>query len=165
MTPEERGPARLISRGDLETIDDFKHDGRNIPASRLGYRITSRFVHAYFCRIFDNPGGAFPVDMLQPELQDRSVFADVVENIAQAQQKCASIYFKDGTIGDACPPLKVILHVMAHGHYEGRTLDDPTLRGMFTRKALLESDWYQERLRVKQEREIRLWTRHMAYLE
>ena len=36
---------------------------------------------------------------------------------------------------------------------------------MFTRESLLASDWYQERLRVKQERDIALWRRHVASLE
>jgi hypothetical protein len=32
---------------------------------------------------------------------------------------------------------------------------------MFTRESLLESDWYKERLCVKQKRDIALWTRHV----
>ena len=45
------------------------------------------------------------------------------------------------------------------------TIDDPKLRAMFTREALLASDWYRERLRVKQSRDIALWRRHLAALE
>jgi hypothetical protein len=55
-----------------------------------------------------------------------------------------------------------LLHIMAHGHYEGRDVHDPFVRSMFTREALLASDWYRERLRVKQQRDIALWTRHAA---
>ncbi len=51
---------------------------------------------------------------------------------------------------------------MAHGSYEGRGVDAPEIRGLFTREAMLASDWYRERLRVKQERDIALWTRHVA---
>jgi len=36
---------------------------------------------------------------------------------------------------------------------------------MFTREALLASDWYNERLRVKQQRDIALWSRHVHALE
>ncbi len=36
---------------------------------------------------------------------------------------------------------------------------------MFTRESLLASDWYRERLQVKQERDIALWRRHVASLE
>ncbi|HEX3869898.1 MAG TPA: hypothetical protein VHV77_05660, partial [Pirellulales bacterium] len=36
------------------------------------------------------------------------------------------------------------------------------LRNLFTREALLSSDWYAERLATKQQRDIALWTRHVA---
>jgi hypothetical protein len=36
---------------------------------------------------------------------------------------------------------------------------------MFTRERLLESDWYQERLQIKQLRDIRLWQRHVSNLQ
>ena len=36
---------------------------------------------------------------------------------------------------------------------------------MFTRESVLASDWYQERLRAKQERDIALWSRHITALE
>ena len=36
---------------------------------------------------------------------------------------------------------------------------------MFTREALLGSDWYKARLLIKQEREVELWTRHVTELE
>ena len=36
---------------------------------------------------------------------------------------------------------------------------------MFTLKYLLNSDWYQERLQARKEREIQLWTRNLDYLK
>jgi hypothetical protein len=36
---------------------------------------------------------------------------------------------------------------------------------MFTRPHLLASDWYRQRLRTKQFRDIALWRRHVANLE
>ena len=36
---------------------------------------------------------------------------------------------------------------------------------MFTRESVIASDWYQERLRVKQERDVALWSRHVLSLE
>jgi hypothetical protein len=36
---------------------------------------------------------------------------------------------------------------------------------MFTRKHLLASDWYQQRLATKQRRDIALWERNVVYLE
>ena len=54
---------------------------------------------------------------------------------------------------------------MAHGSYEGKGVDDPAIRALFTRESLLASDWYKERLRVKQQRDIALWQRHVHALE
>jgi len=65
----------------------------------------------------------------------------------------------------ACPPLKALLHIMACGSYEGRGIDDPRIRGMFTRESLLASSWYHERLQTKQTRDIALWKRHLKTLE
>jgi hypothetical protein len=36
---------------------------------------------------------------------------------------------------------------------------------MFTRKYLLDSNWYRQRLTTKQRRDADLWSRHVAYLE
>ncbi len=36
---------------------------------------------------------------------------------------------------------------------------------MFTAEYLLESDWYRERLAVKQHRDVALWTRHLDYVD
>jgi hypothetical protein len=38
------------------------------------------------------------------------------------------------------------------------------VRGLFTREALLASDWYRERLKTKQERDVELWSRHVRTL-
>lgn len=59
----------------------------------------------------------------------------------------AQHYFLDGSVELACPPLKALLHVMLHGKWEGRGLDDPELRAQFTREHLLGSAWYAERLK------------------
>jgi hypothetical protein len=165
MTPEERDPKYLIDNGFLEPCDDFEYEGRTIPAHRLGYRISKRFVHYFFCRIFDNPSGVFTDDMLRPEIQDLKVYVDGIENIVQAMEKSAKIYFQDGIIEDACPPLRAILHVMAHGHYNGKSIQDPEIRAMFTREAVLSSNWYKARLAKKQAREVALWKRNVEYLE
>jgi hypothetical protein len=53
---------------------------------------------------------------------------------------------------------------MAQGDYEGKGAADPAIRALFTREALLASDWYQERLTVKQRRDIELWERHTRSL-
>ena len=155
----------MIPVGMIEKIEDFTHHGESIPASRLGYRITERFIRRYFGRIFDNPDKVFDKSILQPETQDLDSFADGVKYIVEAQQRSAQQYLDDGTIEKACPPLKVLLTIMAHGHCKGKTERDPEVRRLFTREALLASDWYRERLVTKQARDIALWERHRDYLE
>jgi len=68
-------------------------------------------------------------------------------------------------VAAACPPLQALLHIMAEGAYHGKGAEDPEVRGLFTREYLMESDWYRERLRVKQSRDIALWKRHLKSLE
>jgi hypothetical protein len=160
-----RDPNYLIETGCLEKVEDFEYQGRLIKASRLGYRITERFVHGYMGKMFDAPRAVFGEEILRPETQGLEVFVDGIENIVEAQQSVAASYLVDGSIEDACPPLKALLHIMASGNYEGKDAHHADIRALFTREALLASDWYRERLATKQQRDIALWLRHTAYLE
>ncbi len=160
MSPDERDPQYLLRERLLEPVQDFTHKGELIPAGRLGYRITDRFVRRYFGRVFDNPDKVFDRSILQPETQDLDSYADGVKYIVEAQQRSARMYFDDGSIEQACPPLKVLLAIMAFGQHEGRTERDPEVRQLFTREALLKSEWYHARLVTKQQREIAVWQRH-----
>jgi hypothetical protein len=54
---------------------------------------------------------------------------------------------------------------MRNDHYEGKTLADPELRALFSREAVLGSDWYRARLEAKQRVDERLWSRHVRHLE
>ena len=164
LFPHERDPKRLIEAGHLEKLADYEFAGKTVLASRLGYRITAKFVHTFFGRVFDNPTAVFTEEILKPEIQDPAVFADGVDNIVEAQQRIAEAYFADGTIDDASPPLKALLHIMAHGHYEGKDANHPAVRALFKREALLASDWYHERLAIKQQRDVALWERHTRSL-
>ncbi len=164
MTAEERTPEYLIQNGLLEPVKDFQHDGQAIPDGRLGYRITDRFVRWFFARVFDNPNKLFDESILRPEQQDLDAFADGVLYIADAQQQVAQQYLEDGSIEEACPPLRALLVIMAEGSFEGKTERDPEIRQMFTRRALLESDWYHQRLRTRQQHDVELWSRHVDYL-
>jgi len=165
LTRQERDPAALIARGYLEPLHDFDHAGERILASRLGYRITAGFVRAFFGRVFDNPGKVFSDSILKPETQDREAFVDGIKNITEAQQRVAAEYLKDGSIDDACPPLRALLTIMATGSFEGKDVHHPDIRRMFTKEYLLASDWYRQRLRTKQAGDIRLWDRHLAALD
>jgi len=165
MRVAERDPRFLIDNGYLERMEDLAVDGRTVLASRLGYRITTRFVDSFLGRIFETPDAVFPIEMLRPEQQDLEMFAAGVDAIVETQRRVAMNYFEDGSVEAACPPLRALLHIMAHGSYEGRGVDHPEIRGMFSRDALLASDWYRKRLYVKQARDIALWTRHVRSLE
>jgi phosphoenolpyruvate carboxykinase (diphosphate) len=165
MSAEERDPGFLIAEGYLEKCQDFTHLGRKVLASRLGYRITQRFVRAFFGRLFNHPHAVFPDEMLRPELQDIDVFVDGMDNIVSTQQQVAQQYFEDGSIDAACPPLRALLHIMRHGQFEGQELGHPEIRALFTREHLRASDWYAARLKTKQDADVQLWQRHVAYLE
>ena len=164
LQPTERQPEYLIKQGYLEPLTDLEHNGQIVLASRLGYRITSHFVHGLMGKIFDNPSAVFTDEILQPERQNLEVFVDGVNNIVETQQRVAQQYIDDGSIEDACPPLFALLHIMATGHYQGMDAHHPDIRALFTRENLLGSTWYQERLRIKQQRDTALWQRHVDYL-
>lgn len=165
LTEEERDPDLLIKQGALEKIEDFDHNGQKILASRLGYRISSKFLYRYMGRIFDEPQAIFPETMLKPELQDIDAFADGVNNIVEAQQKVAKAYIEDGSVNDAIPPLQVLIYIMAEGNYKGKGIEDKGLRDMFTYDYVVNSSWYNERLKLQQKKDIALWQRHVKYLE
>ena len=164
LTPDERDPAWLIRERLLEPMNDFTHNGGLILASRLGYRITRRFVSLFFGRVFDNPSKLFDDSILRPETQDPEAFADGIKYITEAHQRVAKQYYEDGSYEMACPPLKALLDLMAaNGQLpRGRSQE---VRRMFSVEYLLESDWYRERLAVKQRRDVALWTRHLEYVD
>ncbi len=160
-----RNPAFLIENGHLEKLEDFEHEGKIVLASRLGYRITEKFVHTFFGKVFDSPTIVFDEEMLRPETQGMAAYIDGINNISEAQQNVAQGYIDDGSINDACPPLKVLLYIMAEGTYEGKTIDDPAIRSMFGYHYLIESDWYRKRLEIKQQRDAALWKMNRDYIE
>ena len=73
-------------------------------------------------------------------------------------------YFEDGGIDLAIPPLKALLNLMAYGEFEGKTIHDAELRGLFNRELVLQSDWYRERLVAKKDLRIRVLNRHVVAL-
>lgn len=164
LRPEEREPEFLKREGLLERIEDFSHQGVLIPASRLGYRITSRFVRRYFGRVFDNPSKVFDDRILCPEKQDPDSYADGILHIAEAQKRVAEIYLNDASFDIACPPLQAILKIMAEGSWNGFGLNSPEVREMFTRENMMQSEWYQARLAAKQRVDQKIWQRHVTYL-
>jgi phosphoenolpyruvate carboxykinase (diphosphate) len=134
-------------------------------ANRLGWRITARFVQAFCGRVLGNPSTLFDEDMLRPEKQDPAAFAEGMDNIVQAMRVSAECYFADGSIAQAVPPLRALLHLMREGQWEGRGADNPAFRTLFDRAHLLASDWYRARLEAQQVRDVRHWEKRGRYLE
>lgn len=161
----ERNPAKLIAEGSLEKIDDFEHNGQKIPASILGYRISDTFLSKYMGKIFDEPHVLFSPDILKPELQNLNDFADGVLHIAENHQRIAKMYFEDGSVDDAIEPLKALLHIMAHDHYNNKTLANKEIRQLFSREYVMSSPWYQERLERKRLIDLALINKKVNNLE
>jgi hypothetical protein len=165
MNAEERSPRFLIEHGYLERCTDWTHDGQPVLASRLGYRITARFVQTFCGRVLSNPSTLFNEEQLRPELQDAAVFAEGMANIVHAMRTAAESYFADGSVAQAVPPLAALLHVMRDGTWQGAGADNPAFRALFTREHLLASDWYAARLAAQQKRDLAQAEDRTAYLE
>ncbi len=165
MRPEERDPNWLIEHGYLDTCQDFEYEGEDVLASRLGSRINEKFTRVFLGRVFSNPDSIFPPEWLKPELQDMEIFVDGLRNIVETQRRVALLYFEDNSIEMACPPLKALLHIMAYNEYEGKSINDPEIRDLFTRESMLKSDWYAERLKARCLQERRHWQMAVAELE
>ena len=165
MSPEERTPRFLIEHGYLERCTDWTHDGKPVLASRLGWRVTDRFVQTFCGRVLGNPSTLFDEELLRPEKQDAAVFAEGMENICTAMRTAAACYFADGSVAQAVPPLRALLHIMHEGAWEGRRSDDAAFRALFSRENLLASDWYRARLEAQQRRDSSYWEAQLRYLE
>jgi hypothetical protein len=87
-----------------------------------------------------------------------------MDNIIATQKRVAKMYFDDGSIAQACPPLQALLHIMLHDEWEGKHLDHPDVRKLFMRENLLASPWYAARLAAKQKIDRALWKRHVECL-
>ena len=117
LDPEQRTAASLINSGCLEKLQDFEHEGETILASRLGYRITERFVTSFMGKIFDSPAVAFDEALLKPERQSMSMYFDGIKNIVETQKSVAQRSLKDGSVEFACPPIYALLYIMATGTF------------------------------------------------
>ena len=164
MRVAERDPQFLIDERLLEKVEDFAFEGRKCWPAAWAIASPRRSSIVFWAASSKRPDAVFPEEMLRPEKQDLAMFAAGVDAIVEAQRRVALNYFEDGSVEAACPPLKALLHIMAHGSYEGRELASPQFRGLFEREAVLASDWYAERLRVKQQRDIALCSKHATAL-
>ncbi len=164
LNEHERNPDFLIQEGCLEKLEDFEYNGETILASRLGYRITKRFMGNYFGRIFNAPHAVFSEEMLCPEKQSMEDYVDGLKNIAEAQEKVAKSYLADGSVKGAIPPIEALLHIMSNGEFNGKKIDDIAIRRLFERDYVINSDWYKARLDNKQKIDIASAKRQLANL-
>ncbi|MBF0198189.1 MAG: hypothetical protein HQL32_10785 [Planctomycetes bacterium] len=165
LSEEECDAENMIAQGYLEKISDFEHKGKKVLASRLGYRITQDFVNDHLGKVFETPQTVFSADVLQPERQDMDSFVDGVFNITEAQERVAKSYIDDGSVDAAIPPLKALLHIMLTGSYEGKGIEDPEVRDLFSREYVLSSDWYKSRLERKQANDISFYENSIVRLK
>jgi hypothetical protein len=165
LREHEREADWLVAHGYMDCCADFAHEGKEVLASRLGWRINKKFVRDFLGRVFSNPVAVFTEEMLKPEIQDMDVFVDGVNNIVQTQKRIAELYFEDGTVEFACPPLKALLHIMAKGEFEGKGINDPEIRDLFKTETILASDWYQARLETFRSSESNRLTKIIRNLE
>ncbi len=165
MSEAERDARNLIEEGALERVPDVEFEGEVLEASRLGYRMTRKFATKYFGRIFLHPHVVFADDMLRPEEQGIDEYVASMRTILTTHERVARSYFDDGTIELAVPPVKALLGIMAHGSHDGLELHAPDFRAMFTREAVLGSEWYAQRLVSAADAEHRLITRSVAAIE
>jgi hypothetical protein len=165
LEKHDRDPKEMIKNHSLEKLEDFEYEGKKILASRLGYRITSEFAFRCMNRVFDEPARVFTERMLKPELQSMEDYVDGINNITEVQERVAKAYFEDGSIESAIPPLQILLNIMANGEFEGKDISDPELRKQFDRDVVIKSDWYQERLKLKQQKDVEFLKSSIKYLK
>lgn len=164
LEPNDRDAKLLIQNNCLEKLEDFDYKGEKILASRLGYRITKNFAFRCMNRLFDEPLAVFNEKMLKPELQGMEEFVDGIRNIVEAQQKVALRYFEEGSVDAAIPPLKILLHIMAFGNFEGKDLGHPELRKQFERDFVIQTNWYKDRLKLKQIKDSHYLKNQIKYI-
>lgn len=162
---DDRDPKVLIADECLEKLEDFDYKGKKVLASRLGYRITAAFAFRCMNRVFDEPLAVFNERMLKPELQSMEDFVDGINNITEVQEKVALSYFEDGSIEACILPLKILIHIMAYGKYEGKDISSPELRKYFERDYVINSDWYKARLKLKQDKDVAFHQKQIVYLK
>ncbi len=161
----EREPPFLIENGYLEPVRDFEYEGRPVLASRLGYRITPRSSIASSAESSRCPTRYSPTSCCgrNSRTPARSLPAWTASWTRSGASRSttsttAASSRRARRCGRCCTSWRTATT-------RARGSGTPAVRAMFTREAVLSSDWYRERLRAKQRRDVALWTRHTAALD
>ena len=165
LFPQERDPQRLIEAGHLEKLRGLRVRGphgagqparlphhRQVRAHLLRPRLRQprRGVHRRDPEARDaGPGG-----LRRRRGQHRRGAA---AGGAKPTSRTAASRTPARRCGRCCTSWRT-------GTSKGRTRRHPEVRALFTREALLASDWYHERLVIKQARDVALWQRHVRTL-
>ena len=165
MRVHERDPQFMISEGLLERVEDFQlrwpHDSREPPGlphhpllcrplSRAALRDAGRCVPRRNAAAGKTGSGI----VCRGRGCHRGSAAARGAELFRGWQRRGRLPAAEGAAA----------HHGAWRHSKEWSLDDPRFRALFDRDAVLGSDWYRERLRVKQKRDIALWKRHVAAL-
>jgi len=165
MRPFEQDPLFLIENGYLEKCPDVEYKGKTLDGSRLGYRITDKFCTHFLGDVFAIPKSVMPEDFLKPELQNSEVYADSYDFITSSDREITKVYIEDKTVEGAIPPLKALIYIMATGSYNGMTRTSKEFREMFTYENVVNSEWYKERLVMRQKVELKHLRKELDYLK
>ncbi len=165
MQIHEREPQFLIEHGYLEKCNDFVYNDRTVLFSRLGYRITKKFVKIFAGRVLSTPEALFEEEILYPEKQDINIFVESMSNIIESHKNAADIILSSPEIEHAIPPLKALLYIMRDNVYDGMTLASARFRNMFNRENVITSEWYKARLKNKQQHYIEHLKNGQKYIQ
>ncbi len=165
MDVAERSPQYLIDNNYLEKVEDFEHETAK-PCLPAGWATASRRTLSapFSASSLTTPMTCSARKCSGRKRRTRLRLWTAWTTLSPRRKRAPRIYFEDGSIALACPPLKALLHIMRDGEFEGRDINDPALRALFTREALWDSDWYHRRLQTQQAIETRLWKRHIHAL-
>ena len=165
MEPDERDPKFLIANHYLEKLRGFRARRQKGPGqpARLPHQrafcaclfwprlqSSARRVHRRKCSSRKSRTWTFSPTAWTTSSPRKS-----------ASPKCISTTAASSRRARRCSAL---LHIMLNDEWEGKNLDIPEFRELFTRENLLASDWYAARLAAKQEVDRQLWKRHVEYL-
>ena len=165
MQVHERDPGFLIANGFLEKVSDFCMEGRTVLASRLGYRITQLFVDRYLgAGVRDAGGGVHGGVAAAGGAGSGAVRRGGGRDCGGADAGGAAV-LRGWQRGGGVSAVEGAAAHHGGGAVRGEGMEDAAVRRLFTREYLMGSDWYGERLRCKQGRDVALWRRHVAALE
>ncbi|MCO6430040.1 MAG: hypothetical protein J5J00_04210, partial [Deltaproteobacteria bacterium] len=171
LPKEKLAIAHMKKHGYVEELPGFWWDAESekivnhespgavfVDEGRSGHPITHKFQREMFGLITSDSENVLDEEHRRPRLQDEAVYAKGQLSLIESQRKVAEGYLQDGVFDRVCFPVQKIVEIMANGvTSEGWSRKSPEFRKLFTRDAVLSSDWYAKRLEAQRKQEwIRL---------